>query len=138
MAEEVKELESQHTWDLVNLPPGRVALGGRWVYKLKKDSSGKIVRFKSRWVVQGYNQILGIDYLETFSTTCRPETYRMILVFSVLNGWFCDQYDAINAFVHAPVDYEIYSIQPTGFVKSPTKVCRVLKALYGLKQSPSL
>jgi hypothetical protein len=38
MQEEIKELEAQNTWELVNLPPGRVALGGRWVYKLKKDS----------------------------------------------------------------------------------------------------
>jgi hypothetical protein len=38
MQEEIKELEAQNTWELVNLPSGRVALGGRWVYKLKKDS----------------------------------------------------------------------------------------------------
>ena len=70
MQSEVQELVDSNTWRLVDLPQGRVALGGRWVYKLKTDSKGNIVRYKARWVVQGFNQILGIDYLETFSTTC--------------------------------------------------------------------
>ena len=138
MKEEVEELESQNTWKLVSLPPGRIALGGRWVYKLKKDSSGRIVRYKSRWVIQGFSQILGLDYLETFSTTCRPETYRLVLVYSVLMGWLIDQYDVKNAFVHALIDCELYAIQPTGFIRDSSKVCRILKALYGLKQSPRL
>ena len=69
MLEEFNSLNSSTTWKLVNLLKGRVALGGRWVYKKKYNNSGKIIRYKARWVVQGYNQILGIDYLETFSTT---------------------------------------------------------------------
>jgi transposase InsO family protein len=138
MKEEIEELESQGTWNLVDLPPGRVALGGRWVFKAKKNSNGDTVRFKSRWVIQGFSQILGIDYLETFSTTCRPEIYRLVLILAVMLGWIVDQYDVKNAFVHASIDRDIYAIQPTGFNRAPSKVCKILKALYGLKQSPRL
>ena len=137
MEAEVVELEVQQTWDLVDLPDNREALGGRWVYKLKTNAKNEIVKYKARWVVQGFNQILGIDYLETFSTTCRPESYRLIFIIALYNNWVFLQYDVKNAFVHANIDTEIYVIQPKGFEKG-NKVCKLNKALYGLKQSPRL
>ena len=137
MQEEVQELVDSNTWRLVNLPKGRIALGGRWVYKLKTDSNGNIVRYKARWVVQGFNQVLGIDYLETYSTTCRPECYRLFLLIAMASKWVILQYDIQSAFTHARIDREIYVIQPTRFAQG-TKVCLLLKALYGLKQSPRL
>src|ERR1700761_7954082 len=138
MLEEFNSLNSSTTWKLVNLLKGRVALGGRWVYKKKYNNSGKIICYKARWVVQGYNQILGIDYLETFSTTCRPEVYRLFLIIAINNSWKVLQYDVKNAFVHAKIDKEIYVIQPTGFNDNTNKVCLLLHALYGLKQPPRL
>ena len=48
MAEELAELQSQETWQLTNLPKGRVALGGRWVYTIKTDQNGQAVRYKAR------------------------------------------------------------------------------------------
>ena len=139
MQEEYKELTSSNTWTLKDLPKGRVALGGRWVYKLKTNSKGDIIRYKARWVVQGYNQVLGLDYLETFSTTCRPECYRLVLLLAVNAGWHIAQYDVKNAFVHANIDSTIYVTQPRGFIQEgPSKFCLLNKALYGLKQSPRL
>ena len=138
MQAEIDELQAQGTYTLTKLPPGKHALGGRWVYKKKTNSLGQVIKYKSRWVVQGFRQILGLDYLETFSTTCRPEVYRLILILAVNQGWFIGQYDVKNAFVHAKIDHEIYMVQPTGFEQNPTMVCKLNKALYGLKQSPRL
>ena len=129
MEVEISELESQESWDLVDLPEGKKALGGRWVYLKKPDG-----RYKARWVIQGFNQILGIDYLDTFSTTCRPESYRLVLILAIKLGWVFLQYDVKNAFVHADIDQIIYTIQPIGFEKDPNKVCLLRKAIYGLKQ----
>jgi hypothetical protein len=137
MEAEVVELEAQKTWELVDLPNNREALGGRWVYKIKTNAQNEIIKYKARWVVQGFNQILGIDYLETFSTTCRPESYRLVFLLALYNGWAFLQYDVKNAFVHAEIDKEIYVKQPTGFEKG-NYVCKLKKALYGLKQSPRL
>lgn len=161
MQAEITELEAQNTWDLVDLPPNRTALGGRWVYKLKTSLNNAIIRYKARWVVQGFNQVIGIDYLDTFSTTCRPETYRLVFIIALLLDWKFLQYDVKNAFIHAKIDKEIYVKQPTGFERpinsynsyknslnsyytsnttsnTPYKVCKLQKALYGLKQSPRL
>ena len=137
MQAEINELEKQHTWNLVNLPPQREALKGRWVYTIKTDSSNTITKYKARYVVKGFNQTLGLDYIDTFSTTCRPETYRVIFILALYYKWDILQYDVKNAFVHANIDTEIYIEQPIGFTKGNT-VCKLLKALYGLKQAPRL
>ena len=137
MQAEIDELGKQNTWKLVQLPPKREALRGRWVYTVKTDSNNIITKYKARYVVQGFNQTLGLDYIDTFSTTCRPETYRAIFVIALFNKWPILQYDVKNAFVHADIDAEVYIEQPIGFNQGPL-VCRLQKALYGLKQSPRL
>ena len=143
MQAEINELEKQNTWTLLPLPHDKIPLKGRWIYKLKTDPEGKIIKFKARWVVKGYNQIEGVDYLDTFSSTCRPESYRIIFILAVNQGWRLSQYDVKNAFIHAKIDKEIFVEQPRGFTAkedSPEKklYCRLNKALYGLKQSPRL
>ena len=82
--------------------------------------------------------MLGIDYIDTFSTTCRPETYRMVLIIGLHLNWDFLQYDVKNAFVHAKIDMDVYVKQPTGFEQGRNKTCKLNKALYGLKQSPRL
>ena len=144
MQKEIDELERQQTWSITELPKGKSPLKGRWVYKLKTDLNGNIIKYKARWVVKGFSQILGIDFLDTFSTTCRPESYRIIFILAMHKGWALNQYDVKNAFIHASIDHEIFVEQPLGFErnlsnKSTAKgFCKLNKALYGLKQSPRL
>ena len=152
---EIKELERQDTWDITDLPQNRTALKGKWVYKIKTDLDGYIIKYKARWVVKGFNQVLGLDYLDTFSTTCRPESYRIIFIIAMQNSWDLDQYDVKNAFVHVSIDKEIYVELPTGLegnynnnnnykgeplnkryktnIDNTRKVCKLNKALYSLK-----
>lgn len=59
MEEEIASLEKHCTWELIDLPKGRTPVGCKWVYKLKKDSDGNIVRFKARLVAKGYSQKYG-------------------------------------------------------------------------------
>ena len=64
-------LIENETWKLIVLPPGRIAIGCRWVFKLKHAGDGTVERFKARLVAKGYAQIYGIDYDETFSPVVR-------------------------------------------------------------------
>ena len=144
MQAEIDELERQNTWSLTPLPHDKIPLRGRWVYKLKTDLQGQITKYKARSVVKGFNQVPGVDYSETFSTTCRPESYRLIFILAMHNKWHLNQYDVKNAFIHAEIDHDIYVEQPHGFEKpqnvqqSKKLYCKLRKALYGLKQSPRL
>ena len=59
MKAEIEALERNGTWKIEDLPPGKKAIGCKWVYKIKYKSDGTIERFKARLVVLGNNQVEG-------------------------------------------------------------------------------
>ena len=54
MKKELDALQKNNTWNIVNLPKGKKAVGCRWVYKVKLKSDGSLERFKARLVAKGY------------------------------------------------------------------------------------
>ncbi|GFY15441.1 putative RNA-directed DNA polymerase from transposon X-element [Trichonephila clavipes] len=59
MDEEFDNLKLRNVWKLMKLPPDKQLLGCRWVYNLKRDENGKVIRYKARLVAQGYSQVKG-------------------------------------------------------------------------------
>ena len=66
MHEELRALDKNRTWEIVPLPPGKKAVGCKWVFTVKQTPEGKIDRYKERLVAKGYSQTYGIDYDETY------------------------------------------------------------------------
>ena len=62
MQEEMSSIQENNTWSLVNLPDGQRAIGLKWVFKVKKDSNGAVLKHKARLVAKGYVQQQGIDF----------------------------------------------------------------------------
>jgi len=56
MNEELKSMEYNKVWDLVQLSESSKRIGCRWVFKTKRDSNGSIERYKARLVAKGYTQ----------------------------------------------------------------------------------
>jgi Reverse transcriptase (RNA-dependent DNA polymerase) len=56
MEEEISSIQKNETWQLVSLPDNQKAIGLKWVYKLKKNTEGIIVKYKARLVAKGYVQ----------------------------------------------------------------------------------
>lgn len=135
MQAEYNGLLEQHTWELVDLPPGRKAIKSKWVYVRKRDSNGDIERYKARLVAKGFEQIHGIDYEDTFAPVARLESWRYVIALAAIHDWEIHQIDFQQAYLNGSLDEEVYMEQPEGFVLAEGKVCRLLKALYGLKQS---
>lgn len=69
MLEEINAHLTNDTWSIIPLPPGKKAIGSRWVYRLKHNADGSIKRFKARLVAQGFSQRPGLNYLKTFAST---------------------------------------------------------------------
>ena len=136
MQHEIQALESNHTWELTDLPKGKKAIGCRWIYKVKYKSSGEVEKLKARLVAKGYSQQEGIDCKETFSPVVKMVTVRTIVSLAAARHWHIHQMDVFNAFLQGDLDDEIYMQLPQRFVGQGEKVCRLTKSLYGLKQAP--
>lgn len=62
---------------MTQLPPGKKAVAGKWVYSLKSDTNG-LDKCKARFVAKGYSQKQDSDYKETFSPTADMTTVRIV------------------------------------------------------------
>lgn len=137
MNEEIQSLTQKNTWNLTTLPENSKAIGSRWVYNLKTDASGKIVKFKARLVAQGFSQRFGIDYNQVFAPTAKNATFRILLSIASREGLVVHHLDVKTAYLNANVEEKIYMKQPPGFAVSGKEdhVCLLNKSIYGLKQS---
>ena len=90
-------------------------------------------------MAKGFKQVEGLDYFETFAPACEPETFRILLQLSAMQGHVMHQFDVKMAFLHSPIEEEVYLEQPQEFVQHESDreklVCRLTKSIYGLKQA---
>ncbi|KAL0379287.1 UNVERIFIED_CONTAM: Retrovirus-related Pol polyprotein from transposon RE1 [Sesamum radiatum] len=135
MRQELLALEQNHTWEVTNLPPGKRAIGCRWVYKLKLRDDGSVDRCKARLVAKGYNQVEGVDYVDCFSPVAKAVTVRLFLAIASAHSWHLHQLDVNNAFLHGYLDEEIFMHPPEGYDVPQGHVCKLNRSLYGLKQA---
>lgn len=126
MQKEISALEDNGTWAMEYLPPGKRALGSRWVYKIQSNSDGSIERLKARLVVFGNRQVAGLDYNETFAPVAKMVTVRAFLAIAASKNWELHQMDVHNAFLHGDLDEEEGSPAPGFQSSNPGMVCRLL------------
>jgi hypothetical protein len=136
MDEEMESNNTRGTWTPCKLPDNRKALGGKWVYKKKNEPDGSI-RYKARWVVQGFRQVQGIDYDETYAATIRTEVSHLMTAIATAKQWYIEHVDIVTAFLYSNVKNELYIRLPKGYTSdNPTGLLN--KGLYGLKQGAYL
>ncbi|GJW00523.1 putative ribonuclease H-like domain-containing protein [Tanacetum coccineum] len=138
MQEELNEFERLDVWELVPRPDKVMVITLKWIYKVKLDELGGILKNKARLVARGYRQEEGIDFEESFAPVARLEAIRIFLAFAAHMNMVVYQMDVKTAFLNGNLREEVYVSQPDGFVDkdNPNHVYKLKKALYGLKQAP--
>jgi hypothetical protein len=93
------------------------------------------VRNNAHLVAQGFSQVEGLDFGETFALVAHLKTIRILLAFTTSKGFKLYQMNVKSAFLNGVILKEVYVRQPPGFKnpKYPDRVYKLSKALYGLK-----
>jgi hypothetical protein len=138
MHEELENFERNQVWTLVDPPRDVNVIGTKWVFKNKQGEDGEVMRNKARLIAQGYSQVEGLDFGDTFPPVARLEAIRILLAFAASKGFKLCQMDVKSAFLNDVIQDEVYVRQPSGFEspKYTDRVYKFSKALYGLKQAP--
>ncbi|XP_073277629.1 uncharacterized protein [Primulina huaijiensis] len=138
MHDELEEFVRNDVWTLVPPPDHGNIIGTKWIFKNKTDELGNIIRNKARLVAQGYTQVEGVDFDETFAPVARIESIRLLLAIACFMKIKLFQMDVKSSFLNGILCEEVYVRQPKGF-EDPHNldhVYKLKKALYGLKQAP--
>nr|AAV31277.1 putative polyprotein [Oryza sativa Japonica Group] len=122
MHEELKNFARNKVWTLVERPRDHNVIGTKWVFRNKQDENGLVVRNKARLVAQGFTQVEGLDFGETFAPVARLEAICILLAFASCFDIKLFQMDVKSAFLND--------------TKYPNHVYKLSKALYGLRQAP--
>jgi hypothetical protein len=89
-------------------------------------------------IEQGYTQVEGLDFGETYAPVARLEAIRILLAYACVYNFKLYQIDVKSVFLNGYINEEVYVEQPSDFEddKKPNHVYKLKKALYGLKQAP--
>nr|CCA19525.1 GK15001 putative [Albugo laibachii Nc14] len=150
--EELASLRANHTWRVVKAESNVPRLHTKWVHKKKRTRNGEIERYKARLVACGNEEVLGVNFLLTFTAVLDMTSAKAI--FSIAWIWRVParHFDVPSAYVRAAkeegVDIHLYIPDGMNFTSeelskhgvSTTKDLSLCmeKSLYGLKQAGRL
>ncbi|GJT19943.1 retrovirus-related pol polyprotein from transposon TNT 1-94 [Tanacetum coccineum] len=138
MQEEIHKFKRLDVWELVPCLDLAMVIKLKWIFKVKQDEFGGVLKNKARIVAKGYHQEKGIDFKYSFAPVARIEAIRIFIANAANKNMMIYQIDVKTAFLNGELHEVVYVSQPEGFVDpvNPTYVYRLKKALYGLKHTP--
>ncbi|GKB16344.1 retrovirus-related pol polyprotein from transposon TNT 1-94 [Tanacetum coccineum] len=138
MQKEIHEFERLQVWELVSCLDKVMLIKLKWIFKVKKDEFGGVLKNKARLVAQGFRKEEGIDFEESFELVTRIEAIRIFVANTANKNMMIYQMGVKIAFLNGELKEEVYISQPEGFVDqdNPSHVYKLKKALYGLIQAP--
>ncbi|GKD28975.1 retrovirus-related pol polyprotein from transposon TNT 1-94, partial [Tanacetum coccineum] len=133
MQEEIHEFERLQVWELVLCPDKVMLIKLKWIYKVKIDEFGGVLKNKARLLAQGFRQEEGIDFEESFAPIARIEAIRIFVANAATKNMMIFQMDIKMAFLNGRLKEEVYVSQLEEFVDQddPSHVYKLKKALYG-------
>jgi hypothetical protein len=118
MKKELDSFRKHNIYRLAKLPLSRCAVGCKWVFKTKRDTTGSITRYKAKLVAQGYTQRKGLDFQETFAPVAQMTSQCIVIITAAAESLELFQIDVKNAYLNGEIDTDIYMKQLVGFEDS--------------------
>ena len=138
--EHLKSHEIMKSWlEISSRDPqvkGHRVLDCKWVYVYKFDKHGRFLKTKARLVVRGDQQAKSLTE-NTYAATLAGRSFRTLIAIAARFDLELIQYDAVNAFVNAKLEEDVFMKMPPGHRRTGT-ILKLNKALYGLRKSPLL
>lgn len=97
MSDEYLALLCNNTWSPIDLFVDHQAIGCKWIFKVKENPDGSILKYKAKLVAKGFHQVARFDFNETFSLVVMPTTIRVVLSLNLSKDWLVKQVDVNNA-----------------------------------------
>ncbi|GKB82428.1 retrovirus-related pol polyprotein from transposon TNT 1-94 [Tanacetum coccineum] len=116
MQEEIHELERLEVWELVPRPDTAMIISLKWIFKVKLNEYGGVLKNKALLVAKGYRQEEGIDFEESFAPVARIEAIRIFLAYVAHKNMVVFQMDVKTTILNGILKEEVYVSQPEGFV----------------------
>nr|GEW65679.1 retrovirus-related Pol polyprotein from transposon TNT 1-94 [Tanacetum cinerariifolium] len=134
-SDQSSSMDSNHT---IVHPDKVMVITSKWIYKVKLDELGGILKNKARLVAHGYRQEEGIGFEVSFALVARLEAISIFLAYAAHKNMVVYQMNVKTAFLNGNLREEVYVSQPDGFVDPDNlnHVYKLKKALFGLKQAP--
>ncbi|GKE76529.1 retrovirus-related pol polyprotein from transposon TNT 1-94 [Tanacetum coccineum] len=116
MQEEIHEFQRLEVWELVSCPDKVLLIKLKWIYKVKTDEFGGVLKNKARLVAQGFRQEEGIDFEESFASVSRIEAIHIFVANAAHKNMKIYQMDVKTTFLNGNLKEKVYVSQPKGFV----------------------
>nr|GEY55795.1 integrase, catalytic region, zinc finger, CCHC-type, peptidase aspartic, catalytic [Tanacetum cinerariifolium] len=108
MQDEIHEFGRLQVWELVPQPDCIMIIALKWIYKVKLDEYGDVLKNKARLVAKGYRQEEGIDFEESFAPIARIEAIRIFIANAASKNMTIYQMDVKTAFLNGELKEEVY------------------------------
>lgn len=128
MKSEMKSLEKNKTWKIVDIPQGQKAIGCKWIFRMKSNPDGSINKFKARLMAEGFTKRPGIDYVDTLASVARKESINDALEIAATEDLEAENVDVNTAFFTVKLKNIYTWISQTA---SKTRTDQIKNALFG-------
>ena len=108
MHDELFQFQRNDVWTLVSRSEGEHIIDTKWISHNKNDEKGNVIRNKARLVAQGYSQMEGVDYDETFTPVARMKSIRILLALACQLKFKLYQMDVKTAFLNGLLKEDVY------------------------------
>nr|GEX40929.1 putative ribonuclease H-like domain-containing protein [Tanacetum cinerariifolium] len=119
MQEEIHEFERLEVWELVPCLDKVLLINLNWIYKVKTDEFSRVLKNKARLVAQGFRQVEGINFKESFAAVARIEAIHIFIANTAHKNMTIFQMDVKTALLNGKLKEEVYVYQPEGFSRQP-------------------